>query len=102
VVSRPGQHPDARPVATKHPELRRPIDDLPIAVTVLETAAVLRLGRNKVYDLVHQWHATSGAQGLRSVRVGRSVRIPSLAVLELLGMPPAGSNSKRERKAAVS
>lgn len=69
--------------------LPQSFDDLPIALTVTETAAVLRVGRNKVYDLVHQWQATSGTQGLRSVRLGRSVRIPRLAVLEFLGIVAA-------------
>lgn len=67
----------------------RSIDDLPIALTVSETAAVLRVGKNKVYELVHQWHLTSGADGLRSVRLGRSLRIPRLAVLEFLGIVSA-------------
>lgn len=64
----------------------RSIDDLPIALTVSETAAVLRVGKNKVYELVHQWHSTGGADGLRSVRLGRALRIPRLAVLEFLGI----------------
>ncbi len=73
-------------MVTQPDALPRSIDDLPIALTVSETAAVLRVGRNKVYDLVHQGQATGGVQGLRSVRLGRSVRIPRLAVLEFLGI----------------
>jgi len=61
------------------------IENLPIALTVLEAAAVLRVGRTLAYELVHQWHATGGSMGLRSVRVGRSLRIPRDAILELLG-----------------
>jgi len=60
------------------------IDSLPIALTVPEAAALLRIGRTLAYELVHQWHATGGAAGLRSVRVGRALRIPRTAVLEFL------------------
>jgi len=75
----------------------RSIDELPIALTVDEAASVLRIGRTKVYDLVHRWHATDGAEGLRSVSLGRVVRIPRIAVLELLGetlAPPAAEGGR--------
>ena len=62
------------------------IENLPITLTVAETAAVLRIGRSKVYEMVGQWNLTSGAEGLRSVRLGRSLRIPRVAVLEFLGI----------------
>jgi len=88
VTSQPvdsGRH-GVPPVSSPFPALTATIDELPIALTVPEAAAVLRVGRNKVYDLVHQWEATSGAAGLRSVSLGRSVRIPRAAVLEFLGI----------------
>jgi len=62
------------------------IEDLPITLTVTETAAVLRIGRSKVYEMVGQWNLTGGAEGLRSVRLGRSLRVPRVAVLEFLGI----------------
>jgi len=68
--------------------LVRSIDELPIALTVPEAAAVLRVSRNKVYDLIRLWHATGGVLGLRAVRVGRSLRIPRIAIEEFLGMAP--------------
>ena len=69
------------------------IEDLPITLTVSETAAVLRIGRSKVYEMVRQWDLTSGAEGLRSVRLGRSLRIPRVAVLEFLGIVSTGSDT---------
>jgi len=77
------------------------IDDLPITLTVAEAAAVLRIGRSKVYEMVRQWDLTSGAEGLRSVRLGRSLRIPRVAVLEFLGIVSTGSDSVPSAKLPV-
>jgi len=78
-----------RPVTTDPGMVTQSIENLPIALTVLEAAAVLRIGRTLAYELVHQWNA-NGAEGLRSVRVGRSLRIPREAVLEFLGVVSPG------------
>lgn len=66
----------------------RSIDDLPIALTVAEVAQVLRVSRTTVYELIRMWHATGGAMGLRAVKLGRSLRIPRIALLEFLGIAP--------------
>ncbi len=52
-------------------------DNLPLALTVLEAGQVLRVGRSVTYELVR-----SGQ--LRSVRIGRSIRIPRDALVEYL------------------
>ena len=52
-------------------------DNLPLARTVLEAGQVLRVGRSVTYELVR-----SGQ--LRSVRIGRSIRIPRDALVEYL------------------
>ena len=52
-------------------------DTLPLALTVLEAGQVLRVGRSVTYELVR-----SGQ--LRSVRIGRSIRIPRDALVEYL------------------
>ena len=52
-------------------------DNLPLAMTVLEAGQVLRVGRSVTYELVR-----SGQ--LRSVRIGRSIRIPRDALVEYL------------------
>ena len=52
-------------------------NELPLALTVLEAGQVLRVGRSVTYELVR-----SGQ--LRSVRIGRSIRIPRDALVEYL------------------
>jgi excisionase family DNA binding protein len=59
---------------------------LPEVLTAREAAAILRVGRNQLYQAI--------ARGqLRAVRIGRSLRIPKQALLDLLGSgsPPATS-----------
>jgi excisionase family DNA binding protein len=58
---------------------------LPEVLTVREAAAILRIGRNQLYQAV--------ARGeLGAIRIGRSTRIPRQALLDLLAAaspPPA-------------
>lgn len=51
--------------------------DLPDVLTVPEAAAALRIGRDAAYALVRNGE-------LYAVRVGRTLRVPKTAVLELL------------------
>ena len=53
------------------------LDDLPVTLRVEELMPVLGIGRNTAYALVR-----SGK--LRSIRVGRQVRIPKNALIEFL------------------
>jgi excisionase family DNA binding protein len=59
---------------------------LPEVLTAREAAAILRVGRNQLYQAI-------GCGQLRAVRIGRSLRIPKQALLDLLGSgsPPATS-----------
>ena len=57
---------------------------LPEVLTVREATAILRVGRNQLYQAI--------ARGqLRAVRIGRSIRIPKQTLLDLLTVtsPPA-------------
>jgi excisionase family DNA binding protein len=59
---------------------------LPEVLTVREAAAILRVGRNQLYQAV--------ARGeLGAVHIGRSIRIPKTALLDLLAAasPPTAS-----------
>ena len=56
----------------------RSLDDLPMTLRAEELMPVLGIGRNTAYELVR-----SGK--LRSIRVGRQVRIPKNALIEFLG-----------------
>jgi excisionase family DNA binding protein len=61
---------------------------LPEVLTVREAAAVLRIGRNQLYQAVERGQ-------LRAVRIGRSIRIPKQALLDLLthhSTPAAGGD----------
>jgi excisionase family DNA binding protein len=63
-----------------------PLARLPEMLTVKEVAAILRVGRNQLYQAV--------ARGeVRAVRIGRTIRIPKTAVLDLLTTPPAESSA---------
>ena len=53
-------------------------------VTVSEAAAVLGIGRTLAYEMVHQYEATDGREGLPVVRFGASaLRVPRWALMEL-------------------
>jgi excisionase family DNA binding protein len=55
-------------------------------LTVREAAAILRIGRTQLYAAV--------ARGeLPALRIGRSIRIPTQALLDLVasGIPPTGN-----------
>ncbi len=52
-------------------------DDLPLTIRVEELMPILGVGRNAAYELVR-----SGQ--IRSVRIGRQLRIPKDAVLNFL------------------
>lgn len=82
----PGDHlpapPPTSPGAPIHPTgtLAVTLARLPEVLTVREAAAVLRVGRNQLYQAV--------AHGqLRAIRIGRSIRIPKQALLDLLAHP---------------
>ena len=58
---------------------RRPTsyDDLPLTLSVKDLMPILSIGRNTAYELIH-----SGQ--IRSVRIGRKIRIPKTEVLRFL------------------
>lgn len=53
-------------------------EELPLALRVEDLMPILGIGRNTAYELVR-----SGE--IRSVKVGRQIRIPKDAVIEFLG-----------------
>ena len=55
-------------------------EQLPLSLTVTELAKVLRIGRNSAYQLV-----SDGT--IRSIHVGRSIRIPRTALMQFLENP---------------
>lgn len=59
---------------------------LPDLLTVEEAAVLLRIGRNKAYDLTRQWRATNGRCGLPVVEFGHTLRVPRHALERMLGV----------------
>lgn len=55
----------------------RSFDDLPLTLKVEDLIPILGIGRNTAYELVH-----SGQ--IRSIRVGRNIRIPKSEILSFL------------------
>ena len=55
----------------------REMDNLPLALTVKEVAKLLGISRNTAYRLIK-------SKKLRSVRVGRQIRVPLSALEEYL------------------
>ena len=55
----------------------RSFEDLPLTLTVEEASQILRVGRNTAYDLVRCWK-------LRSIKVGKQIRIPKQALQDYL------------------
>ena len=55
----------------------RSLDDLPLTLRVEDLMPILDVGRNTAYELVR-----SGR--IRSIRVGRQIRIPKDAVFDFL------------------
>jgi excisionase family DNA binding protein len=69
---------------------------LPEVLTAREAAAILRVGRNQLYQAV--------ARGeLGAIRIGRSIRIPKQALLDLLAStgPLTASSHEQPRQPAT-
>ena len=56
----------------------RSLEDLPLALRVEDLMPILGIGRNTAYELVR-----SGL--IRSIKIGRQIRVPRDAVVEFLG-----------------
>ena len=90
----PGDHPYAQePTSPTAPldltdSSTSALATMPEVLTVSEAAAILRIGRNQLYQAV-------GRGELGAVRIGRSIRIPKQALLALLtaaSPPPANGD----------
>jgi excisionase family DNA binding protein len=80
--AQPTTTPPKQAVVGAQAPMGDPLARLPAMLTVKEVAAILRVGRNQLYQAV--------ARGeIRAVRIGRTIRIPKTALLDLLTTPPA-------------
>jgi hypothetical protein len=63
--------------------------DAPDFLTMVETAKILRIGRNQAYEQARMWLDTGGQRGVPVVEFGCSLRVPKAALMRLAGLPPA-------------
>lgn len=56
----------------------RSLDDLPLVLKVEDLMPILGIGRNTAYELVR-------CGQIRSIRIGRQLRVPRDAVAEFIG-----------------
>ena len=59
----------------------RSLDDLPLALRVEDLMPILGISRNTAYELVR-------CGKIRSVRIGRQIRVPKSAISEFLSEKP--------------
>ena len=62
-------------------------EEPPDYLTVDELAAILRISRNRAYELVRRGAATNGRDGIAAVRVDKQFRISRYVIEERLGGP---------------
>lgn len=60
------------------------VQELPAVMSVEEAARLLRIGRSAAYEQARIYRATGGREGLPVIVFGRSLRVPTGALLELL------------------
>ena len=66
-------------------------EELPLVLSVEEAASVLRIGRSAAYEQARIYRAIGGRAGLPVVAIGRSLRVPRAALLELLDVGCPGN-----------
>ena len=59
------------------------MSDHPEYLTIEEAAALLRIGRTSAYALAREWRETRGREGLPVVKLGRQLRVPRAALIDL-------------------
>jgi helix-turn-helix protein len=57
-------------------------------LTIIEAAAMLRIGRTVAYEQARRYLATGGREGLPVVRLGRQLRVPRHALDRLIHLAP--------------
>jgi hypothetical protein len=60
---------------------------------VEEAARLLRISQTIAYVQANRWLDTDGVDGLRAVRIGRSIRVPMAAVQRLADPEPASTSA---------
>ena len=58
-------------------------DDLPPFLKIEQAQELTQLGRSQIYELTRRWRETDGKEGIPVVQFGRSLRVPTAALLRL-------------------
>ena len=69
-------------------------------LTIDEAATMLRISRNAAYALAREWRATGGRTGLPCIELGRCLRVPRSALLQLLHEPAGAHHGTTDRDVA--
>ena len=64
---------------------------------MMQTAAVLQLGRSTTYELVRRYVETGGAEGIPALVFGGQYRVPRARLEELAGRPISWPPASKER-----
>jgi len=89
------EQPIVVPVRSPQPVLAA----IPDVLTVAEAARYLRIGRGSAYELARRFRETNGAEGLPVVVLGRSLRVPRHALVQLLAVEAPDGGPRQEKRA---
>lgn len=64
----------------------RPARRVPLAVTIEEASEILRISRTSAYALANEWRHTNGESGLPVLKLGRTMRVPTVALARMLSV----------------
>jgi excisionase family DNA binding protein len=64
-------------------------------LTIEEAAEVLRISRGAAYALARRWRETAGREGIPCLRLGRTLRVPSAALHDMLDQHPRIARDSR-------
>lgn len=64
-----------RPLSSMSDDRTNTIEPPPEMLTLMEAAAILRIGRTTAYQLAAEYLRTDGIRGLPVIRVGRQLRV---------------------------
>jgi hypothetical protein len=69
-------------------------DELPPFLRMDQAQELTQLGRSQLYEQARRWRASGGKEGIPNVRFGRSLRIPTAALLRLADVEAEGDDDE--------
>lgn len=74
------------------------LDDLPPFLRVEQAQELMQLGRSQIYEQTRLFRSTGGREGIPVVRFGRSLRIPTAALLRLAAVVPTNVEAEGDER----